>query len=78
MPTSLYYNFGEENEALICESIDLEQTKYKTGNFSEQFFCLNTEILATRFGLFVWCLTARQHRKGQFVPTAEGETDSVG
>ena len=48
MLTSLNYNFGDGNEASICELIDLEQTKYKTGKFSEQFFCLNTEILATR------------------------------
>ena len=30
------------------------------------------EILSIGLCLFVWCLTARQHRIGQFVPTAGG------
>ena len=48
VPISVNYSFGDDNAASICELIDLEQTKYKTGKFSEQFFCSNTEILATR------------------------------
>ena len=48
VPTSLNYNSGDGNKAFTCELIDLEQPKYKTGNFSEQFCGLNAEILATR------------------------------
>ena len=54
-------NYDDDNEVEKQIIHDAEVEKRLLSNTSKKFNCL-----------FVWCSTARQHRIGQFVPTAGG------